>query len=153
MHGLQHHVFARHVVRFRRHRAQRTAPQHILARRRAQQIRQIRMAARELLDGQTLAAFNLAAQIVGQSLMVQFLACADASGIDHPRLVSRRKFGVRGGRSSGRCHGLAGQAHRLRNRGSIRPGVGRREVGSGLRVVQDGLATPHRSPRILAAIG
>ena len=77
MHSFEHHVFARHVVRLGRHRPQWTSPQHILACRRAQQICQIRMAARELFDSQTRAALNLVLEILGQRSPVQLFAGAN----------------------------------------------------------------------------
>src|SRR5690349_20586370 len=67
MHGLEHHVLASHVMRLGGDRAERAAAKHVFARRRAQKIREIRVAARELFNGQIFGAVYLAAEIERQS--------------------------------------------------------------------------------------
>ncbi len=50
MHGLQHPVFARHVMRFRRHWPQRRTSQNIFAVVRSNQIYEVGMTIGELLN-------------------------------------------------------------------------------------------------------
>ena len=77
MHRAQDAIFPRHVVGFGRHRTERRPAQDILASTGLQQVSQVGVAARKLLDAQSrLYAFQLAAQVAGQDTRVDLLAWA-----------------------------------------------------------------------------
>jgi len=86
MHGLQHAALARHVVRARRDRSERRTPQHELDGAEAQQIRQIRMTAGELLDPHRRRVRDhrqMRAQILLDRRPVELLARAHRLGVGH----------------------------------------------------------------------
>jgi len=56
--GVQHAIFARHVMRFRCYRTERRTPQNIFTAIRSNQIDQIRMAVRELFNLDSAGAFR-----------------------------------------------------------------------------------------------
>src|SRR5579872_179279 len=84
MDGLEDRVFAGHIVGFRGHRAERRPAKHVFARRRANQVCEVRMATGKLLDlDSPLRVFELVAQVLSEDRGVQFLARSDGCRIRH----------------------------------------------------------------------
>src|SRR6185437_9390585 len=82
--GAKDIVLARHVVCFRRNRAEWRAPQHVLRVVRSYQISQIGVAGRELLDcNAVFRALNFPAKVSGKAAEIQFLSGTNRRGIRH----------------------------------------------------------------------
>ena len=78
VHRFEHVEFPSHVMRFRRHRAERRPAQHVLAIAGVHQIREVRMPAGELLDRESmLEALDFATQVITERAHVDFLARTD----------------------------------------------------------------------------
>jgi len=78
MDGVEHPVFARHVVRFGRHGPERRTPQNIFALVCSNQIDQVRMAVGKLLHRDVRRTTRQArAEIVPQRFSVDFFAGPD----------------------------------------------------------------------------
>ena len=83
MHGAEQAILADHVMRFGRDRSQRRTPQHVFVRAiERQQIREIGMPARKLLDRNLPAprkAFPF--EVSGERGQIQLLFGADCAGV------------------------------------------------------------------------
>ena len=82
MDGVQHAVFARHVVCFRRHRPKRRTSQNIFAVIRSNQIYKVGMAIRKLLHFDAgRASGQVPMQIIRQRRAIQFFTGTNGRGI------------------------------------------------------------------------
>lgn len=79
---MEHAVFAGHVVRFGRYRAQRRAAKDVFASAGLDEINEVRVAVGELGDADFLAGgFDFPVQVCGQRGYVEFFAVADYRSI------------------------------------------------------------------------
>ena len=86
MHGFEYAKLPRHVVCFGRHWPHRRPAQHVFAIASADQIGEIRMATRELLDSHTtLSPFDFAARISTQRAHIDLFTGADGRNLGKHR--------------------------------------------------------------------
>src|SRR4051812_5315132 len=83
MHRAEHAELARHVVRARRNRTKRRAPQNEFVFAEAEKVREIRMSAGKLLDGEIAGELKVIAHVRFDGRPVELLAGTHGARFTH----------------------------------------------------------------------
>src|SRR6185436_3443819 len=95
MHGFEHAIFARHIMRLGRHGPKRRTSQYAFAIARPEQIRQVRMPARKLLNRDSpLNTLDLSAQVHGERLRIDLFTRTDGSNLGSHQEFERNKSAI-----------------------------------------------------------